>query len=124
MLDIDGQGLGDTDGVRQLDEGTTGEAGGDQRLGDPPTDVRSGTVDLAVVLAGEGTTTVGAPATVGIDNDLPAGETSVTLGTANDEAARRLDLRGCQYGDGVTSSQTLGSNVRGRRSSRRACWRG
>jgi hypothetical protein len=35
---------------------------------------------------------VGTPTTVGVDDDLTAGETSVTLRTADDEASRRLDL--------------------------------
>lgn len=94
-VDKDGQGLSDTDGVRQLDQGAAGKAGGDQGLGDPAGQVGGGTVDLGEVLAGEGTTTVGAPATVGIDNDLAPGQAGVTLGTANDEEARWLNLWGC-----------------------------
>ena len=35
---------------------------------------------------------MGTPATVGVDNDLTAGQTGVTLGTTNDEEARGLDL--------------------------------
>jgi len=35
---------------------------------------------------------MGTPATVGIDNDLATSQTSITLGTTNDEAARGLDL--------------------------------
>lgn len=91
-VDKDGEGLGDTDGVRELDEGTLGEAGGDKRLGDPTGSVSSGTVDLGEVLSGEGTTTVGTPTTVGVDNDLATSETGVTLGTTNDETPRRLDV--------------------------------
>lgn len=94
-VDKYGQGLGDTDGVRQLDQGAAGKAGGDQGLGDPAGQVGGGTVDLGEVLAGEGTTTVGAPATVGVNNDLTAGQTGVTLGAADDEEARWLNLWGC-----------------------------
>lgn len=94
-VDEDGQGLSDTNGVGQLDQGTAGKAGSDQGLGDPTSQVGSGTVDLGEVLAGEGTTTVGTPATVGVDNDLTACQTGVTLGTTDDEETRWLDLLGC-----------------------------
>lgn len=94
-VDKDGQGLSDTNGVGQLDQGTAGKAGGDQGLGDPTGQVGGGTVDLGEVLAGEGTTTVGTPATVGVDDDLTAGQTGVTLGTTDDEETRGLDLWGC-----------------------------
>lgn len=92
-VDVDRQGLGDTDGVRELDEGTASKAGGDEGLGDPAADVRGGPINLGEVLAGEGTATVGTPATVGVDDDLTAGQTGVTLGTADDEEAGGLDLR-------------------------------
>jgi hypothetical protein len=91
-VDIDREGLGDTNGVRELDKGTSAKTGSDQGLGDPSTDVGSGTIDLGEILSGESTTTVGTPATVGVDNDLSAGQTSITLGTTNDEETRGLDL--------------------------------
>lgn len=93
-VDKDGQGLGDTNGVGQLDQGAAGEAGGDQGLGNPTGQVGGGTVDLGEVLAGEGTTAVGTPAAVGVDNDLTTSQTGVTLGTTNDEETRWLDLFG------------------------------
>jgi hypothetical protein len=91
-VDVDGKRLSDTDGIRELDESTSAEASGDQGLGDPSTNVGSGSVDLGEILAGEGTTTVGTPTTVGVDNDLSAGQTGITLGTTNDEEARGLDV--------------------------------
>ena len=91
-LDEDGQRLSNTNGVRELDEGTAGEAGVDEGLGNPSGEVGSRAVDLAVVLSGESTTTVGSPSTVGVDDDLTAGETGVTLRTTDDEEARWLDL--------------------------------
>lgn len=94
-VDEDGQGLSDTDGVGQLDQGAAGKAGGDQGLGNPAGQVGGGTVDLGEVLAREGTTTVGTPATVGVDNDLTTSQTGVTLRTTDDEEARWLDLLGC-----------------------------
>lgn len=91
-VNVDREGLGDTNGVGQLDKGAAGKAGVDQGLGDPAGEVGSGTVDLGEILSRESTTTVGTPTTVGVDNDLTAGQTGITLGTTNDEAARGLDL--------------------------------
>jgi len=91
-VDVDGEGLSDTNGVRELDKGTSAKTGSDQGLGDPSADVGSGTIDLGEILSGESTTTVGTPATVGVDDDLSAGQTSITLGTTNDEETRGLDV--------------------------------
>lgn len=91
-LDEDGKGLGNTDGVRELDKAAAGKIGVDKGLGDPASNVSGRAVDLGVVLAGEGTTAVGTPAAVGVDNDLTASKTGITLRTANDEAARGLDV--------------------------------
>ena len=76
----------------KLDERTAGELGVDQGLGDPAGEVRSGSIDLREILAGESTATVSTPSSVGVDNDLPAGETGITLGSTNDEESGRLDL--------------------------------
>jgi hypothetical protein len=94
-LNEERQRLGNTNGVRQLDQCAASQLGVDQRLGDPAGKVSGGTVDLGVVLSGESTTTVGTPATVGVDDDLAASETGVTLGTTDDEEAGGLDLRDC-----------------------------
>ena len=93
-VDEDGQRLSDTDGVRELNEGTAGKASRNERLGDPASGVRSGAIDLGEVLSGESTSTVGTPATVGVDDDLAASETGITLRTTDDEAAGGLDLQG------------------------------
>ncbi len=49
---------------------------------------------------------MGTPATVGVDDDLAAGETGVTLGTADDEASRGLDVV-----DGVVVEQVGGDDL-------------
>lgn len=105
-LDEDGEGLSDTNGVGELDKSTAGQLGAHQRLSDPASNVGSGTVDLGVVLSGESTTTVGTPTTVGVDNDLTTGQTGVTLGTTNDEAAR-----GLQVVDSAVIEQLVGDNA-------------
>jgi hypothetical protein len=38
---------------------------------------------------------VSTPATVGVDDDLAASETGITLGTTDDEETGGLDLEGC-----------------------------
>lgn len=84
-LNKEGEGLCHTDGVRQLHESATRQFGGNEGLCNPTGKVRGRTVDLGVVLSGESTATVGSPASVGVDNDLTASETSVTLRSTNDE---------------------------------------
>ena len=91
-VNVDGEGLGDTNGVGELDKSTSAETSSDERLGDPSAEVGSRSVDLGEILARESTTTVGTPATVGVDDDLTAGQTGVTLRTTNDEETRGLDL--------------------------------
>jgi len=69
-VDVDREGLGDSDGVRELDKSSSGETGGDEGLGDPSGGVGGRSVDLGKVLSGESTTSVSTPSTVGVDNDL------------------------------------------------------
>lgn len=66
-VDEDGEGLSDTNGVRELNKDALGEASSDEGLGDPATGVGSRTVDLGPVLSGEGSSTVGSPSSVGVD---------------------------------------------------------
>lgn len=66
-VDKDGQGLGNSDGVGELDEDALGEAGSDEGLGDPATGVGSRTVDLGPVLSRESSSSVGSPSPVRVD---------------------------------------------------------
>lgn len=91
-IDVDGERVGDTNGVGELDADTVAEVVGHEGLGDPAGGVGGGTVDLGAVLAGEGTASVGAPTSVGVDDDLSAGEAGVTVGSADDEAAGGVDV--------------------------------
>lgn len=86
----------------------------DKGLGNPAGEVCSGTIDLAVILSGKGTTTVSTPSTVGVYDDLTASQTSVTLWATDDEKARGLDLPLL-----VAVHSDMSANIRGRRSSRR-----
>ena len=91
-LDEEGEGLGNADGVRELDAGALAEAGLDDGLGHPAAGVGGRAVDLGGGLSGEGSATVGTPATVGVDDDLAAGEAGVTLRSADDELATGVDV--------------------------------
>ena len=86
-VDEDRQGLGNADGVRELDEAAAREASRDKRFRDPAGGVRRGAVDLGEILARESSSTVRTPTTVSIDDDLTAGQTGITLGSANDETS-------------------------------------
>jgi hypothetical protein len=53
-VDEDGKGVWDADGVGELNESPLAEASVDEGLGDPPSGVSGGAVDLGGVLSGEG----------------------------------------------------------------------
>jgi len=59
-----------TNSVRQLYQNTLGQASSYNRLGNPTGSVSSGTINLSGILTGESSTTVGTPATIGINNNL------------------------------------------------------
>jgi len=90
--DGDGEGFGDTDGIRDLDEDAFAKTGLDEGLGDPSGGISGGSVDLGEVLSGEGAATVGSPTTVGVDDDLTAGQTGITHGATDDELAGWLEM--------------------------------
>ena len=92
-LDEDGKWLCNTDGIRELDKGTSGKLCVDQRLCDPTGEVCGRTIDLGEILSRESTTSVSSPSTVCVDNDLTTSETSVTLRTTDNEKSGRLDLK-------------------------------
>lgn len=109
-VDVDGQRLSNTNGIGELDKSAASKATRDQGLSckgyqsyiaagvkqvvrtNPTSGVRSGPVNLGPVLAREGTSSMSTPTTVGVDNNLTASETGITLGTADDETPRRLNL--------------------------------
>lgn len=67
------------------------ESGSDEGLSDVTSVVSSGSIDLSWVLSGEGTTTMGSPASVSIDNNLATSETGVSGGTTDIKLARWVD---------------------------------
>lgn len=79
VVDMEREGRRNTNGVGNLNEHTTRQAGSNKRLRDPAGSIGRTTVDLAEVLAREGATTVRTPATVRVDDDLAASQAGVTL---------------------------------------------
>ena len=75
-----------------------GRARRDDIFGYVPTGVGRRAIDFGGVLAGEGTATVTAPATVGVDNNLPARQASVTVRAAHYESAGGVDVVGDSAG--------------------------
>lgn len=90
-VDPDGEGIGESNGVGDLDTDSVAELGSDERLGDVASVVGSRAIDLGRILSGVGTSTMGAPTTVGIDNDLSSSDTSVSSGTSDIELAGGVD---------------------------------
>lgn len=90
-VNMDGQWVGETDGVRDLHEDSVGQFVGNERLGDVSTVVGGRSVDLGLVFSGESTATVRAPASIGVDDDLSARESGISSWTADIELARWVD---------------------------------
>ncbi|CAB4886960.1 unannotated protein [freshwater metagenome] len=61
-------------------------------LGNPAGGVRCRTVDLAGILAAEGTATMTTHATIGVDDDLASRETRVAMRAADNELAGGVDI--------------------------------
>src|ERR671918_2522845 len=78
------------DRVRDLDLETVGQSRRDEVLGGEPRHVRRRAVDLRRVLAREAAAAVRRHPSVAVDDDLPAGETGVGLGSADLEPSGRV----------------------------------
>jgi len=91
----DGERVRDADGVRELNQDSVAKTGSNKRFSNPTSGICSRAVNLCGVLSGEGSTTVGTPTTVSINDDFTAGESSVTMRTTNDETSRRVKVVDC-----------------------------
>ena len=84
--------MGDSNGVGYLNQNTSCQTSVNNRFCNPSSSVGGRSVYFSVVLSREGSTSVSAPSSVSIDNDLTASQTGIGLGTADNEAARGLDV--------------------------------
>lgn len=80
-----GERFSHSDSIRELDKATSSQLGVDKGFGDPACEVCSRTINLGIVLAREGSSTMCAPTTISIDNDLTTSQAGVSLRTANDK---------------------------------------
>src|SRR5580704_3850642 len=87
-----GNGLGDADGIGQLDFYFRGQAGGYEILRDVARHVAGGAVNFCGVFAGQSATAVTAVTAVGVHDNFASGEAGIAHGTAGDEAAGGIDV--------------------------------
>jgi hypothetical protein len=85
-IETDGDGVGMTDGVGELDFHAIGEASSDNVFGDIAAHVGGAAVDFGGVFTAEGATPVAAGSTVGIDDDFAAGQAAIPFGSPDDNA--------------------------------------
>ena len=104
-LDEQTDRLGLADGVRDLHLDLGGEPRRDDILGHPPHRVARGSVNLRRVLAGERPAAVAGVATVGVDDDLAAGEPGVTHGSTGYEPPGRVDQQPVAVGVDVEAGE-------------------
>lgn len=101
---MDAQRLGNTDAVCYLDHGSATETVGHQVLGDPASGVSGRSVDFGGVFSGEGSSSVSSPSSVSITDNFSAGESSISVGSSDDEdVAGVKDVSGVDepfFGDG------------------------
>ena len=90
-VDGDGSGLGDADGVGNLNLALGRQTGGHDVFRYITASIGSGTVYFARVFAGERAAAMRGCTAVGIDNDFAAGEPAVALRPADHEAAGGVD---------------------------------
>ena len=105
-VNVDGEGRGNTDGVGNLDEDTVAKASSDKGLGNPSASVGTRAINLGRVLSRESTSTMGSPPTIGVNDDLPASQTSISHGSTDNERARGVDVV-----DGVVSEELSGDDL-------------
>jgi len=91
-IDVDTEGVGNTNCVGNLDKDTIAEFSSYEGLGDPPGSIGCTAVDLSWVLSGEGSTTMGTPSSVCVDDDLAAGKTCVTMWATTGEASAWVEM--------------------------------
>src|SRR4029453_1060201 len=91
-IDIDRQRSRHAHAVTKLQRAAVGETGRDDVLGDVARGISSRTVALGRILAGERAAPMRGRATIGVDNDLAAGETGIAIRTTDEELAGRIDV--------------------------------
>jgi len=91
-VDKDRKRLGHTNSVGNLDKNTVAEPSVHKRLGHPTSSIGTRAIHLGGVLSGESSTTMSTPSSIGIDNNLPASQTSISHGSTDNKRARGVDV--------------------------------
>ena len=90
-VDVDRDGIRMADRIGELYLAASGKSGSDNILRNVAAHVGSGAIDLRGILSGEGATTVAAHSAVGVDDDLAASKTGITLRASDHETAGWVD---------------------------------
>jgi len=90
-VNVDGEWIGESNGVRILDQASVSELVGNNGLGNISTIVGGRSVDLGWVLSGESTSTMWAPSSIGVDDDLSSGKSGISSWTSDVELSRWVD---------------------------------
>jgi len=90
-VDVNGEGMSQTDSVSDLHEAPLAKFGVNQGSGNPSGGISRGSVDLGGVLSGESASSVGSPSAVGIDDNLSSSQSCVSVRSANDEFSGGVD---------------------------------
>jgi len=88
----DGERVGNTNSVGNLNQHAIAKLLSNQRFGNPPGSIGSGSVYLGGILSGESTTTMSSPTTISIDDNLTTSQASITLGPSDYETARGIKM--------------------------------
>jgi len=91
-VNVDGKGISNTNSIRELDKASPAELGSHKGLGDPAGSISGRAIDLGPVLSREGSSSVGSPTSVGVDDDLSSGDSGISLGSSDHELSRTLDV--------------------------------
>jgi hypothetical protein len=94
-IEADGDGMGMTNGVGELDFYAIGETSGDNVFGDIATHIGGAAVDFGGVFTAEGATPVATGSAVGIDDDFATGETTIPFGPPDDKATGGIHEKFC-----------------------------
>merc|ERR1719253_1634269 len=88
----DGKWVWNSNGVRKLYKCPSAKSSGNKTLGDPTGSISGGTINLCGVLSREGSSSVGTPSSVGINDNLTSGKTGISVGSSNNETTRGVKM--------------------------------
>jgi len=91
-VDVDAEWVRNTNSVGDLDKYAIAEVSCDEGLGDPASGVGCTAIDLGWVLSGEGSTSMSAPSSVCVDDNLTASKTGISMWATTGEASTWVEM--------------------------------